>query len=263
VAQEISQQDGHFVQLYSGCSESLARNVSRFVLEGRARGEGSVLIASSALRATFKRRFRADGWADYALGQGLIFLDAEETMAQFMRDGRPGWSRFERIISATLQKVRENSGSVQLRAFGDMVGVLWLQGQYSAAIELEHFWNRLLEFHRVHLFCAYPVDIFGRQFDGATLDAMLCTHSHLLASAEADEIHFAVDRAIEETLGSKARSLRARMIDHPIQRMCGLPAAERAILWIRTNLPEHADEILSRGRRYYRAATEIQLASAS
>jgi hypothetical protein len=32
-----------------------------------------------------------------------------------------------------------------------------------------------------------------------------------------------------------------------------VPRGEAVILWLRNNLPDYADEILSRARRYYRA----------
>jgi hypothetical protein len=36
-----------------------------------------------------------------------------------------------------------------------------------------------------------------------------------------------------------------------------MPEAETMILWIRNNLPQHADEILQRARQYYQS-THIQ-----
>ncbi|MGH7528201.1 MAG: hypothetical protein ACREMX_16025 [Gemmatimonadales bacterium] len=33
-----------------------------------------------------------------------------------------------------------------------------------------------------------------------------------------------------------------------------IPGAEAVVLWLRNNLPEHADEILGRARGYYQAS---------
>jgi hypothetical protein len=62
-----------------------------------------------------------------------------------------------------------------------MVGLLWIEGQYSAAIRLEEYWNRLLEANALCLFCAYPIDLFGCDFDLSKLQALLGAHTHLLA----------------------------------------------------------------------------------
>lgn len=246
---------GHFVQLYAENHGCLAKNVGHFLLEGWKRGEALLVIASPPLRASFTRELHARGVPEEA----AVFLDSQETMAQFMRDGQPDWARFERKISAAIRNLQEKTGSLQLRAFGDMVGVRWRGGQFSAAIELENFWNRLLQGQGLQLFCAYPVDVFGQQFDAATMDALLCTHTHLLAAGENGDLDRAVNRAMDETMGKRANGLKALMEANYRPRWAALPPAENAILWLRNNLPDYADEILSRARRYYQDSMEAQV----
>jgi DcmR-like sensory protein len=255
---ERPEPNGHFVQLYAENHRCLAKNVGHFLVEGWRREEGLLVIASPPLRASFTRELDEGGVPEEA----VAFLDSQETLAQFMKDGQPDWARFEHKISAAIRDLRDKTGSVQLRAFGDMVGVLWSGGQFSAAIELENFWNRLLLGQGLRLFCAYPVDVFGQQFDAATMDALLCTHTHLLPAGENGHLDHAVDRAMDETMGTRANGLKALMNANYRPRRAALPPAENAILWLRNNLPDYADEILSRARRYYQDSMEAPNADA-
>jgi len=43
-----------------------------------------------------------------------------------------------------------------VRAFGEMVAILWAQGHAAATVRLEHLWSKLCENERLPLFCAYP-----------------------------------------------------------------------------------------------------------
>jgi hypothetical protein len=43
-----------------------------------------------------------------------------------------------------------------VRAYGEMVALLWDAGNVAGAIELEALWNDLLDDVRFGLFCAYP-----------------------------------------------------------------------------------------------------------
>jgi hypothetical protein len=61
-----------------------------------------------------------------------------------------------------------------------MVGLLWSARQFSAAIRLEQFWNKLLARSSFHLYCAYSIDVSEKQFQTHALDGVLSTHTHLI-----------------------------------------------------------------------------------
>jgi hypothetical protein len=136
-----------------------------------------------------------------------------------------------------------------------MVGLLWQRDQFRAAVRLEQFWNKLMGAKALNLFCAYPIDLFGKDFQSETLDALLCEHTHLVPAGRNQDLHSAIERAMDEVLGSD--ELRTRMeVDHP-PSWASLPEAETVILWLRNNLPEQVEEILLRARHYYQS-THIQ-----
>ena len=84
------------------------------------------------------------------------------------------------------------------RAYGEMVGILWKARQFAAAIRLEQLWSKLLEQASFSLYCAYQIDVFGRDQDLFNLDDVLCTHTHLVPSQANGALEAALNRAMEE-----------------------------------------------------------------
>ena len=188
----------------------------------------------------------------------LSVLQAQETLAQFMIHGQPEWRLFENTIEAAIREVRPPAGYVGLRAYGEMVGILWKAAQYSAAIRLEQFWNKLLASKGFNLFCGYPIDIFGEEFHIAAVDALLCAHTHLLPAGRNGDIESAIDRSMDEILGPRAEGLRLLMKANFRPSGAVMPRAEATILWLRNNLRDDADEILARSRQYYQEAQPVE-----
>jgi hypothetical protein len=179
----------------------------------------------------------------------LVFLDAETTLSQMLVDDLPDRDRFDTVIGAALRRVQERAGHSGVRAYGEMVGLLWRQGRFAAARTLEEYWNALLRVSSLSLFCAYPIDIFGDEFRFETVDPVLCAHTHMLPVDEVLET--ALDRAMNEVLGRRVPSLRAIMKANHRPSWGVVPKSEAIILWLRNNLPGSADEVLRLARRYY------------
>jgi hypothetical protein len=207
---ENAEPEGHLVQLYDADEGLLLTNVSAYLWEGFKRGDGLVVVATSEHLEHIPRRLEELG-ADQesaVLDGRLVFLDAQETLDRFMVRGQPDWDRFEVTIGAVLHEVQARVAGKGLRVHGEMVGILWKAGQRSAAMRLEKFWNNLLKSITFNLFCAYPVDVFGPDFQMADLDGLLCAHTHLLPGGREADIQHAVNRAMDEVLGPRAERLR-------------------------------------------------------
>lgn len=244
---------GHFVQLYEADEVGLANNVGRYLWEGLRRGEGVMVIVTPEHRELFSDRLADLGANLPALletGQ-LIFHDANQTLAQFMVAGQPDWQRFEKIVRAAMRQVRPQEDAEGLRAYGEMVGILWKARQFAAAIRLEQLWNKLLEQSSFSLYCAYVIDIFGKDFDVANLDGVLCTHTHLVPAQPDGTLETALNRSMDEILGAKADELRILIKANHQPAWAVMPTAERMVLWLRKNVPEQADHIVNRARQHY------------
>ena len=246
---ERSPSGGHFVQLYANNDATFSQSVVRYLWEGLQRGDGVLVISTEEHQEMFIRQLENSGAdiRDLELRKRLVLRNAGEMLAQFMVDGRPNWHRFESLVRQLMRQVRPAQGN-GLRAFGEMVGVLWKNRQFAAAIRLEQFWNKLLEQSFFGLYCAYSIDVFGKEFEVANLEGVLCTHTHLLPAQPDGTLESAVKHAMDEILGPKADELRVIIKSHSRPDWAVLPHAERTILWLRKNMPEQAEQIISRAR---------------
>jgi PAS domain S-box-containing protein len=250
---EAAGPQGHIVQLYEADEQVLARNVTEYLWEGLKRGEGLLVIATPEHTQIFARQLKSKG-ADMQAAmreRRLVFLDAQETLARFMVDGQPDWRLFESTVGDAMQAVRGREGHAGLRAYGEMVGVLWKAEQFSPAILLEEFWNKLLQSGGFKLFCAYPIDVFGKEFHTAAVDALLCAHTHLVPAGNNGDLECALNRAMHEILGSAVEE--PEVLAEPEDRVAWavMPKAESSILSLRSKHPGRADEVLTRARQHY------------
>jgi hypothetical protein len=258
LADEILEQthvESHFVQLYEADERVLARNVGKYLADGLALGGSLIMVATDEHRNAFFLELERRGWQPERLEREgrMTCLNSAETLSRFMVNGHPDADRFDRAVGETVRVAVERAGDGGLRAYGDMVGLLWGERQFPAAIRLEQLWNRLRKTVKFSLFCAYPVDIFGGQFDGGVLDALLCAHTHLLPSGADDQLDIAVNRAMSEVLGAEHGQTYASLAK--VQKVwAALPKSEAALLWVRNHAPEKAEEILALARKYYQVA---------
>jgi hypothetical protein len=199
----------HFVQFYES-DTFLAGTVSRFVGAALRAGEGVVLIATRAHRNAIQRTLRAQG-LDLALARAqgqVVSLDAAETLARFMVKGSADPVRFRDLIGGVMARVAD--GRPRVRAFGEMVALLWAAGNRDGAMRIEGLWNELRSAHAFLLQCAYPMDGFPAERHGAAFRDICACHSRVIpaesyAGLSTDEERL---RAIAG-LQQKARALQA------------------------------------------------------
>jgi len=233
----------HRLQFYTADSDLLVRNVADYLCEGLHRGEGLLIVATPEHRAAFERQMRMTGGIDLQNAidtRQILFLDAQNLLSRLMPGGELDWPVFESVAVELLAGMRPRTPGAHSRAFAEMVGLLWTQGKFAAAVQLEDFWNRILSSGGFQLFCAYPIDVFGEEFHSAEAEMIIRSHSHLMPSGDSAALHAAVTRAAGTRLRAANGSLRS-----------DLPDAEARILWLRENSPVEAGEILSRARSHY------------
>lgn len=108
----------------------------------------------------------------------FIGLDASKALSSFMVHGKPNGERFMQSIGRCVLEAANNSQHVY--AFGDVVALLWEEGKYDAALEVEHLWNELGAFFPLTLLCAYP-DAFTSS-DNSGKRRICDAHSDVLSS---------------------------------------------------------------------------------
>ena len=237
----------HCVQLYGGSGRALVRNVGAFIADGLKQGGAALILASSQRNRDIVSRIDAAGFdaAQAIRDLRLVVIDECEALARFMVDDRPDARCFDAVIGAQVRAIAQRG---PLRAYGEMVGLLWAAGRRDAAIELEALWNELAHEVAFDLFCGYPIDVLTDAFDAAAVDELLCAHTHVLPSH--GRLESALDRAMVDVLGPSVAGLRALMTPCVRPEWPALPRAEAMILWLRDSVPQHAEAVLSRARAY-------------
>lgn len=145
----------HAVQIY-GDDAIFMDALSGFLGAGLAAGEAAIAIASPAHLEGLEARLEKRGidLASARHHQRYFGLPAERILRDFMVDGWPDEERFVQVITTLLDQARRGGRGV--RAFGEMVALLWADGHAAATVRLEHLWNKLCTRERFPLFCAYP-----------------------------------------------------------------------------------------------------------
>jgi signal transduction histidine kinase len=169
----------HFVQFYE-TDRFLVETLSEFIGAGLGAGEAAIVVATQAHREELDERLqsaRLDVVAARASGQYVV-LDAAETLAKFMVEGSPDPDRFAETLEGIIARVAARGQRV--RIFGEMVALLWAEGQYDAAIRLEALWNNLHAIHSFVLYCAYPIHGFGQEALATPLSAVCDEHSRVI-----------------------------------------------------------------------------------
>jgi hypothetical protein len=168
---------GHFhaVRFYED-ETSLCRIVSGFIGEGIAIGQPALVIATAAHNECILENLRASGVDVAALQRKneLLMLDARDTLNLFMEDGLPNPERFHEVAAGALRRVA-GSPDRTIRAYGEMVDLLWKDGRSAASIKLEMLWNRLAGTHDFSLLCGYAM---GNFYKDVTIEDVCRHHTH-------------------------------------------------------------------------------------
>jgi len=170
------------VQFYSGESE-LIDSLASFISDAIWQSERAVVVATAAHRAALEEQLRLRGVDLFSATstRQYLALDAADTLAKFMIGRRPDRQLFFKHVGELVKRATRNGR--RLRAFGEMVALLWADGNGAAAIELEEMWNELGRECAFTLFCAYPSNAQASDPTGATLAQVCASHSRVIVPA--------------------------------------------------------------------------------
>jgi anti-sigma regulatory factor (Ser/Thr protein kinase) len=155
----------HAVMFYDDDGD-LADRVADLVMAGLARHEPCITVTTGDHRASIERSLRRRGVdVPHAQSTGQWQpIDAEETLAGLVRHGRLDVPTMRVTIGNLLDSA--SAAGQQVHVFGEMVAILWGQGDAAAALELEGLWNELASDRDFALLCGYP----GTMLDAALLE---------------------------------------------------------------------------------------------
>jgi hypothetical protein len=172
----------HVVQIYDN-DTMLLNTLADYTSDGFYAGDSVVVIAKGNHMEALNSRLRLRGLNLDPLiaSEQYIPLDADETLSKFMVNGYPDEKYFRETVTSIMKKARKNGREV--RAFGEMVALLWERGNSRATLQLEELWNNFCATESFCLFCAYPKD--GFRHDASASMMHICkAHSKLIGSDE-------------------------------------------------------------------------------
>jgi excisionase family DNA binding protein len=199
----------HTVQFYEA-DEFLSGTVGSVISGSLRAGAPVVLIATAPHRDAFIAHLEQDGIDVRAACESrqLSLHDARALLDSFLVDGMPDRDRFQATVGEIVRESMESRPRARMRAYGEMVDILWTEGRMDAAIRLEELWNELGRGQTFSLLCSYRLDSF-RDPDQAERFMQVCgQHSHVLP-AESYRLDAKLEESMREIalLQQQARSL--------------------------------------------------------
>lgn len=128
---------GHVVQFYEQ-SPYLVDRVSAFIAPGLQAGKAAIVMATPEHREMIEVQLRARG-IDVAEMPSRVPMSTStppRRCREFMVAGQPDRRRFVEVVGGIITQARPKAQFPIVRAFGEMVALLWAQGRQDAAISL-------------------------------------------------------------------------------------------------------------------------------
>jgi hypothetical protein len=178
----------HLVQIYEN-DESFIDLLEGFVTSGLYDGECVIVIATKPHLQLLEDRMRKEGFNLFQLklNDQFIAVNAEDALSTFMIHDWPDEVLFRHLVTNLITRAKRNDKKV--RAFGEMVALLWAKGQTGATVHLEHLWNNFMKNENFTLFCAYPKSGFTMNAAESILEICSC-HSKVINGGKEPELLF-------------------------------------------------------------------------
>jgi hypothetical protein len=147
----------HVVQFYRHDGE-LADRAGGYLAEAVKDGGVAIVIATPEHRLAFEDRMTGAGVDVAAAGArgDYLALDAEETLRRLVAGDRLDAARFDQVIGTLIGEAAATGRPV--RAYGELVALLWDAGLVAGAIELEELWTGLGRRCPFALWCGYRAE---------------------------------------------------------------------------------------------------------
>lgn len=230
----------HAVHFYEEPS-ILFENVAKFLAAGLDAGDRVIAIATPAHREGITRCLGAASVAHGLASRQLTLLDAHETLSAFMVHDEVDPDRFRAVLEGVLEPLRADAPNARIRTFGEMVDVLWKDGNSNAALRLEELWNEAAREHSFTLLCAYVMGNFYGETNAPGFTEVCARHTHVLSTEMIGSA--SLPRTREGALEEHIRSLETEL-----HHRKGLEVALREALRDRSRVEAELRESVARER---------------
>ena len=146
-----------FLLRYCQDNRALTVSAADFLADGIASGEPAVVFATPARREAICECLRERGLdVSYLERESVLtLLDARATLATFMGSDISDAHKFSHSVGAAVERLCAANHGSPVRAFEEMVSLLWQDGNTRAAVRLEDLWAALTGTQPLLVLCSY------------------------------------------------------------------------------------------------------------
>lgn len=171
----------HHTVAFHATDDDLLLRLAESVADGLAAGDAVVVLATPDHCARIAADLSADVPLERYVDEGRYRdVDAPATLRAIRSDAGIDGAAFDRFVGSMVATA--GAGGRRVRVVGDVVGILWDEGDIVGALEMEALWNALARRTGVVLNCAYLAD--GGGDDLGSLCGICACHSAVDDSAE-------------------------------------------------------------------------------
>lgn len=170
----------HLMQIYDS-DAVLLDTLAKFAKDGLRAGEGVIVIATAIHLDALESRLAGSGIDLRSAREQdqYIPVDAEERFRRLVFRGWPDDYVFKQSVTKLI--VRARGSGRRVRAFGELVSLLWAKGQNAPTVRLEHLWQGVCQKEALSLLCAYPRTGFMHDAD-TSIEELCALHSRIVAA---------------------------------------------------------------------------------
>jgi CheY-like chemotaxis protein len=170
--------DDHGVYFYDESPE-YSRTVARFIANGFVADQAALLITTPAHKAAIMEQLTAMALdPETRIAQDhLVVFDAATLLSRVLVDDMPSPRQLDEHVAPVVERVTRGHTRI-VRAYGEMVDLLWTSKRETAAVALEVFWNGVAAVRPFPLLCGYSRIGVGHAEDYRTICQQ---HSHVVS----------------------------------------------------------------------------------
>lgn len=180
----------HVAQIYEN-DDAFLSTLEDFVCGGINSGDAVVIIATADHLTSLNTRLikREYDISELISNEQYFPLEANAMLEKFMVNHWPDAKLFNECINELISKATKHNKNV--RAFGEMVAILWSEGRNGATVQLEELWRQLHSKNRFTLYCAYPKSGFT-QNPSESIEKICGLHSKIIdvPNSSSQEIYY-------------------------------------------------------------------------
>ncbi len=238
----------HTAHFYSSDS-TLIGEVGQRLADALHAGGAAVVIAENSHGRDLAHYVESSGidLSRAAREDRWVPLDARKTLGVFMAGDSPDPQRFGSLLGGVFDRVAAavstyGSKFAPIVTYGEMVAILWEDGNPSASLRLEDLWNDLSRTRTFHLSCGWPLSFFSRGDDGVAVDRICSQHTHVTPSLGYENLS-----GKERGRGALLWQLKAHNVLEHVSRITRqtLDYYRDAASVDSVSLPEAVDEVLA------------------